>query len=174
MGNKRAALSVLLFCLCAFVSTSGIALASSGNWVEVTRFTGIETGEITTEPFTCDYVEWRIRWNSSPAYARRSGARVGLFMIQVYNHSTGKYVSSVGNGPSNKSEIGTLSLNENGTFHLNIGGLFRGEYLVIVEQNIESIPEFPSWTPLLIMLLSVSILVFIYKRRIQNQGRQKQ
>jgi parallel beta-helix repeat protein len=36
------------------------------------------------------------------------------------------------------------------------------------------IPEFPSWAPLLIILFSVTMLVFIYKRRIQNQGRTKQ
>jgi len=36
------------------------------------------------------------------------------------------------------------------------------------------VPEFPSWTPLPIMLLSVTMLVVIYKIRIQNQGRRKQ
>jgi parallel beta-helix repeat protein len=39
-----------------------------------------------------------------------------------------------------------------------------------IEVPIE-IPEFPSWTPLLIMLLSVTTLAVIYKRRIQNQER---
>jgi hypothetical protein len=37
-----------------------------------------------------------------------------------------------------------------------------------------NIPEFPLWTPLLIMLLSVTTLAVIYRKRIQNQGRQKQ
>jgi hypothetical protein len=43
--------------------------------------------------------------------------------------------------------------------------------------NTESysiIPEFPSWAPLLILLLSVTTLAVIYKRRIQTQGRTKQ
>jgi hypothetical protein len=46
--------------------------------------------------------------------------------------------------------------------------------LWFVKIDPSEIPEFPSWTPLPIMLLSVTMLVVIYKIRIQNQGRRKQ
>ena len=36
------------------------------------------------------------------------------------------------------------------------------------------IPEFPSWTPLLIMLVTVLAVAIVYKRKIQKQGRRKQ
>jgi len=77
---------------------------------------------------------------------------------------TEKYVSSVGSEATNKSESGILSLNENGAFHLDIGGLFRGEYLVIVEQNLDSIPEFPSWTLLPLFLTATLIGILVRKR----------
>ena len=48
------------------------------------------------------------------------------------------------------------------------------EQLVEQQTQYENIPEFPSWTPLLIILLSVTTLAVIYKRRIQNQGRTRQ
>ena len=162
MGVRKVAIITVLFFLFLSGSMPGVVFASSGNWVEVVRFEGSE--EIQTEPFTCNYVEWRIKWNSSPAYEHRGGPRVGIFMIQVYEHSTEKYVSSVGSEPTNKSESGILSLNENGTFHLNIGGLFRGEYLVIVEQNLDSIPEFPSWTLLPLFLIFTLGGILIKKR----------
>jgi nitrous oxidase accessory protein len=41
----------------------------------------------------------------------------------------------------------------------------------LVEPHI--IPEFPSWAPLLFLLLSVTLLAVIYKRRIKKQGRRK-
>jgi len=37
----------------------------------------------------------------------------------------------------------------------------------------DAIPEFPSWTPLLIMLIAVLALVVVYKRKLQNRGRSK-
>ena len=62
VGDRKATLIVLLFCFCLLVSMSGIAFASSENWVEVKRFTGSESEAYTSDYFTCDHVEWRIRW----------------------------------------------------------------------------------------------------------------
>ena len=47
------------------IVTSQFVFAASENWSEVTRFSG--TGALTTtDPFTCDHVEWRIRWELEP------------------------------------------------------------------------------------------------------------
>ena len=40
-------------------------------------------------------------------------------------------------------------------------------------EPVPVIPEFPSWTPLLIMLLAVIAVAAIYKRKLQNQERRK-
>jgi len=37
----------------------------------------------------------------------------------------------------------------------------------------DAIPEFPSWTPLLIMLIAVLAVVVVYKRKLQNRGKSK-
>ena len=37
----------------------------------------------------------------------------------------------------------------------------------------DAIPEFPSWTPLLIMLVTIMAVAVVYKRKLQNQGRRK-
>ena len=39
---------------------------------------------------------------------------------------------------------------------------------------VDFIPEFPSWTPLLILLVTVMAVAVVYKRKIQKQGRLKQ
>ena len=61
VGDKRATLIVVLFCLSLLVSTSGVALASSENWVEVTRFAGDGGGVGYSPPFIIEHVTWRIR-----------------------------------------------------------------------------------------------------------------
>ena len=66
MGERKAIIIVLFFCSCLLGSISGIAFASSGNWSEVTRFTGSETEQHITDYFTCDHVDWRIRWEYMP------------------------------------------------------------------------------------------------------------
>ena len=102
VGEKRVALFLVLFCFCLLVSTLGVAFASSENWVEVTRFTGIDTSEmnaITTEPFTCYNVEWRIRW-SYQAHNRL------IFGINIIENESKDTVSSIVKLVSTESESG--------------------------------------------------------------------
>jgi len=57
-------------------------------------------------------------------------------------------------------------------FTLSFGLVSSDIYLVsdiwLVRTNVQGIPEFPSWTPLLIMLLAVTVLAVIYKRKLHN------
>ena len=135
VGERRAILLALLFCLFLLVSMSAITFASSNNWVEVVRFEGSE--DIQTEPFTCNYIEWRIKWNSSPDYQHRGGGKTlfGIFSVRVFEHITEKFVTSFGNGVSNESDNGTFSFNENGTFYLEIDAFNINEYSIIIEQT---------------------------------------
>ena len=51
-----------------------------------------------------------------------------------------------------------------------------GEYddiLLVKTDEFGIIPEFPSWTPLLIMLFAVTIIAVIYKRKIKSRGNLK-
>jgi hypothetical protein len=46
-------------------------------------------------------------------------------------------------------------------------------YFTIGTNSEQEIPEFTSWTPLLIMLLAVIAVAVIYKQKLQNQERRK-
>jgi len=46
----------------------------------------------------------------------------------------------------------------------------QDNYPLIAPLNIEVIPEFPSWTPMLIMLLAVTVIAVSYKRKMQSGG----
>lgn len=131
---------------------------SESNWVEVIRFTG-GSGITTTEPFTCDYAEWRIRWE----YELRTenpedppGLEVCVY-TQEYHSPYFEHLNNWGPEETN----GTLIIHDkNGTFHLAI---ICGvpSYSVIIEQNLDSIPEFPSWAPLMIMLFTLLAVTLI-------------
>ena len=54
---------------------------------------------------------------------------------------------------------------KNGTFHLEIISTAQS-YTLIIEQNLESIPEFPSWAPMLIVLLIIAIVSVIYRPKL--------
>ena len=141
---------------------------SSENWVEVTRFTGNE--DTQTESFTCDYVEWRIRWNYSTVFHLHQKT-LGLFGLNVFEKEPKSLVSSFGSEPTIGSENGTLSLSENGTFYLQIYAFNIYDYSVIIEQNIESIPEFPSWT-ILPLILTITLFSVVVKRKLCGRNRE--
>ena len=44
----------------------------------------------------------------------------------------------------------------------------QDNYPLMNPVDIATIPEFPSWTPLLIMLVAVTVLAVIYKRKPHN------
>lgn len=145
------------------------AIGSSENWVEVIRFEGNESTQ--TESFNCNHVEWRIRWSISPEYGR-SGVQPGIFNTNVFDNQSNTIVSQFGRIPTIEDDDGTLSFSENGTFYLEINVFRINEYSIIVEQNIDSIPEFPSWTILVSGLLVIASVSIIYRQKCK-QERQK-
>jgi len=46
-------------------------------------------------------------------------------------------------------------------------------YFTISTNSEQKIPEFPSWTPLLIMLLAVTVLAVIYKQKLHTSNRRR-
>ena len=112
-----------------------VVFASSDNWVEVVRFTG-ETEDVTTEVFTCDNVEWRIRWS----YSRRSDGPTFLpFRFYVYESEEMIIEEElVEYFFPDEETSGILYLNQSGSFYLNVHN-DGFNYMVIVEQNIDSV-----------------------------------
>jgi hypothetical protein len=59
---------------------------------------------------------------------------------------------------------------QQGTFYTDIEATNIENFTIIVEQNLDSIPEFPSWTPLMIMAFAVTVIAVIYKRKIRTKS----
>jgi hypothetical protein len=158
------------------------------NWVEVTRFTkesvpstwwGDPSGN--TDYFNCDYVEWRIRWEYTPhpavpqyaalyfevyekkedviwrGFLRAEGKSVLVDVIKKYGTSETSGVSYIHN--------------QTGRFYMFISGSNIEDFTIIVEKDTDSIPEFPSWALLLVMVVAVLVIAVIYRRKLHNWGR---
>ena len=138
-----------------------IVFASSENWVEVDRFTG-GSWNGGTRPFIINHIEWRIRWNYEPIIDVDLETPSGFdFLVMGVGH---EYVDIVF---GDEEKNGTLYLNQDGEFYLDISGL-HVEYTIIVEENIESITEFPSMT-ILLLLLMVIFATVIYKKKLTSE-----
>ena len=141
----------------------------SDNWVEVTRFIG--TKGYTTPVFVCDHVEWRIRWEFDPGHWHFAD----FHTLKVTTYEMGEsstYFNQIIE-PPNGNLNGVELLNKSGIFYMKIDSGFSS-YNIIVEQNIDSIPEFPSWTPLLIILAVVMAVAVIYRQKLHKQNHRRE
>ncbi len=89
-----------------------------------------------------------IQWNST---YKGLGDNHGLFAVQTDDDSY--------------AMAGTTQSTDEGT-HYDI-------WFTKADPSGEVIPEFPSWTPLLIISLSVTITAIIYRRNIRKHNRGK-
>ena len=170
VGERKAVIILLLILCPAFsVFSSNIAFASSENWVEVVRFywSGAGPHEYRiTEPFTCDHVDWRIRWEFY--FDHTHFPEFGHFSVRTYprgeNRSDINSISVDGFGERNGT---SYIINNKGEFYMRISTLsVVTSYTIIVEQNIDSIPEFPSWAPMLLTLITLTVILAVYRKRV--------
>ena len=162
MGERGTAISLVLVSLFLLASMSGFVFASSENWVEVTRFTD-EGTNYPTDPFTIDYVEWRIIWEFDPCHWHF----VDLNTLSITTYPLGEvesYVNQINEKP-NGNLRGVELLTQSGIFYMKINGGLIDSYTVIVEQNIDSIPEFPSRI-ILPIFMTVTFLAIVLKKRL--------
>lgn len=156
--------------------TSSIVFASSDDWSEVTRFTGgTHERAHKTESFTCDHVEWRIRWEYEPRTdipENQTGIQFYVYTQENPDHwfkgmaHWGEY------GKTGKPPNGTEYIHDkNGTFHLEIISSAQS-YTLIIEQDLESIPEFPAWI-ILPLLLTATLLIMVGKKRLPKTPNQQ-
>jgi len=151
MGEREAVISAVLVSMLLLGSMSSVVFASSGNWVEVDRFTG---GSWTggTKPFTVYHNEWRIKWTYEPIDEIDEETTI-LFRFYILDVDTNivEFIAS------DETTSGTTNFSQLGEYHLFIIGYNVQNYTIIVEQNIDSIPEFPSW--IILPLFFVATLV---------------
>jgi len=143
------------------------------SWVEVTKFTGHGSLFGATSPFVIDHNEWRIRWEYVPLWVFGPQNDFTFFVVPEENRIEGVFTSGMSiagvNSPVEKN--GTLYFPDlNGTFYLHFAP-GTSTWTVIVEQNLDSIPEFSSKTILVTGLLIITTISIIYrhKRKQENQ-----
>ena len=162
VGDKRVTLVLLLILsVSLLIDRTNFVFAKSDNWSEVTTISG--KGSITTTaPFTCNNAEWRIRWEVEP--------QSGFLAAYIYpDESHAAWFESIIKVPENNETNGTLYIQDNnGSFYLDILATAETTYTLIVEQNMESIPEFPSWIILPLLLVSSIIVIFCKKKITKN------
>ena len=166
LGDKGAIFVLLIvLSIALLVFTSSIALASSENWSEVTRFTGSGTDIRTTDYFTCDHVEWRIRWEYVPDSQYSNLTSLSVFTYPIMEGDRGPMYINFIMKTGTEDTSGTSYIHEYaGTFHMNINVGATKSYTIIVEQDLDSIPEFPSWTILPLFLVASLVSIMIRKR----------
>jgi hypothetical protein len=137
MDVKKALFIILLFSICLTVFTSDITFASSTNWVEVTRFSDSRAFFGDTNDFTIDHIEWRIKWEFEEGDLR-------AFFFDIILAETNQTIGSYSNNGNLNITEGIYNITDyDGEFYLFIG-TSGGYYSIIIEQNLESLPEFPS------------------------------
>lgn len=139
----------------------GNVLGSPENWVEVKRFTGSGSQSYTTEFFTCTHVEWRIRWSYTPdpSYPQYSS-----FSFVTYPEGEDAlYTDFIMKTGSSDTSGASYIHNKKGTFYSKVGIANTAGYTVIIEQDVDSIPEYA--TLLVIPLASVSLLLAVVLHR---------
>lgn len=166
VGERKAAIIAVLFSLFLSSSMSGLVFASSENWVEVVRFSWSGAGPHEyriTEPFTCDHVDWRIRWEFY--FEHTHFPEFGHFSVRTYPRGENTSIDEVhvdGFGERNGT---SYIINNKGEFYMRISTLsVVTSYTIIVEQNIDSIPEFPSWAPMLLTLTALTVILAVYRK----------
>jgi hypothetical protein len=149
-------LSSLFFLI---IVTSGIVFASSSDWSEVTRFSGSGTEHYTTDYFNCEHVEWRIRWEYVPNHAL---PLLALFSVYTYpQREDTSYIDSIIKIGAKDTNGTSYIHNNNGTFYSKINVATTESYTIIIEQDLNSIPEFPSWVilPLILVVTLFSVII---------------
>jgi len=142
---------------------SDIALASPADWSEVTRFTGSGTESYTTDYFTCEHVEWRIRWEYVP-----DSDFPEYTVFNVYSYPEGEdviFIDSIIKMGAEDTSGASYIHNNAGTFYSTINVANTESYTIIVEQDLDSIPEFPSFIILPLFMIATLLAIIVYKRK---------
>lgn len=141
---------------------TGTVLASPDNWSEVVRFSGSGSEHYTTDYFACEHVEWRILWEyvPDPDYSE-------FTIFNVYTYPKGEEVMFtdciIKTGAENTSGNSYIH-NEAGTFYMVINIANTETYTIVVEQDLDSILEFPSILILPLFMMTTVLALVVYKR----------
>ena len=151
---------LLVFSLIMIFTFPRFVLAAPENWSEVTRFEGSGTEQYNSPYFTCNHSEWRIRWNYTPV----SPSNYSTFIVVTTPQDEIGWVSYIVKHENITTNGISQIHNKSGTFYSAINVANLESYSVIIEQDLDSIPEYPSAIILLAIILGVSIPFAVWKK----------
>jgi hypothetical protein len=135
---------------------------SSENWVEVTTLSG-SGGIGSTKTFTVDHADWRIRWEIEPSnHSERQSFLVYVFPATGIKGSE-QWIESIQHFGTEETTGVANIYNHSGSFYMDVLASIDS-YTMIIEQNTDSIPEFPSWMILPIFVLTTIAIIFCKNR----------
>jgi hypothetical protein len=165
VGDRKATPIVVLFsCLLLLGSVPRIVFASSDNWVEVVTFHNI-VGFWATSRFNVFHDDWRIKWEIYPS----NGSESPSLTVHVY-HDMGHQGTEIISSLTTHETTGILNIyNASGKFFLAFWATnTNSSSILIIEQNTDSIPEFPAWTILPAFLIVTLSVVVVRKKLVKS------
>jgi hypothetical protein len=162
VSPKAFVLSLILCFLVSAFSVS-VAFASSSNWVEVVTFHNI-VGFWATSRFNVFHDDWRIKWEIYPS----NGSESPSLKVLVYHDMGHQGIENISSLTTHET-TGILNIyNASGKFFLAFWATnTNSSSILIIEQNTDSIPEFPSWI-ILLLVLTVTLFSVIIKRNMKG------
>ena len=112
-------------------------------------------------------MEWRIRWEYVPHPALPL-----LALFNVYTYPQGEdalYIDDIIKTGANDTNGTSYIHNNNGTFYSKINVALTESYTIIIEQDLNSIPEFPSLV-ILPLFLTATVLALVVRRKIRRNS----
>ncbi len=161
---KVITIGLLFFLLCIPVFSIDNVFGTSQSWEEVTRFDRIGSWFGNTTAFTIYHNNWRIRWEYEMA-----DPNLTAFFFDVKIQDTDVIIANYSNSGKLDITQGILNITGyEGDFYLFVGNN-ANSYSIIVEQDMESIPEFPSWI-ILPFFIVATLAVMIGKNKLRKKG----
>ena len=149
---------LIMTCFDAVGFRAASNLASAVTWSEVARFTG-PSGQ--TNNFTCSHPNWRIDWNYKPNSTYPEDA---IFIIYLSQYQGGSVQTITKYGNATTSGIANVS-DRQGQFNLQISAQYVENYTVVIEQDLDSVPEFSPLIFFSVLVVAVGVAAMVARKR---------
>jgi hypothetical protein len=140
-------------------------MAATANWSEVVRFTGAGGPVRNTTAFAVGHAAWRIQWNYT--YAAGFEDVAGLVVFTYPQGESQSYIDMILALGSSQATGTEYIYNHTGTFYMTIAAPLDAvtSYTIIVEQDLNSVPEFSISSVTLLFCFGATSAAVIAGRR---------
>jgi hypothetical protein len=153
---------ILTLILCSIlIGLPHIVAVSAERWVEIVKW----TEPVTSSRFDCNHVSWEVHWNFKDI-ALGSTWTIEIIDIDALENNVTFFKTGVGSFVSVNS--GQYTHNQSGRYQITIEVNRINDFEVFVIQDMDSIPEFPSWIMLPLFLITTISVIVIRKKLINK------